>query len=374
MDNLTHSLVGLTLAKAGLERLSPGATALCVLAANAPDVDVAVLVFRDRWGYLQHHRGITHSIVGVCLLAIALPIAFYLIDRLIAHFRARPPKVKLPGLFVASAIATATHPFLDWTNNYGIRFLLPWNPKWFYGDFAFVIDPYFWMVLGGAAFLLTARTRLRVFLWIVLALLPTYLVLLGSAGNNRLTNNGLRIFWIVALVFIIAAYHLEFAKRFGAKVAISALAVISVYCCALAVTHAVALQRAKTQLASIEGEQVLRVAAMPTVGDPTAWLCLVETDRATYKFNLSLIDLKEATHFERFEKPTGKAAAVIDVAERDRRAQIFMGFARFPGFRVIDESCATQTLVQFADLRYTEPGSGRGTFSLELPVDCAPLN
>ena len=117
----------------------------------------------------------------------------------------------------------------------------------------------------------------------------------------------------------------------------------------------------------------MRVAAMPTVGDPTAWLCLVETDRATYKFNLSLIDLKEATHFERFEKPTGKAAAVIDVAERDRRAQIFMGFARFPGFRVIDESCATQTLVQFADLRYTEPGSGRGTFSLELPVDCAPL-
>ncbi len=377
MDNLTHSLVGLSLAKAGLERLSPGATTLCVLAANAPDVDVAVLVFRGRWDYLQHHRGITHSIVGVCLLTIALPIAFYLIDRLIAHFKTRPPKVKLPGLLVASAIATVTHPFLDWTNNYGMRFLLPWNPKWFYGDFAFVIDPYFWMVLGGAAFLLTARTRPRLFSWIVFALLPTYLVLFGSAGNNRLTNNGLRIFWIVALVFFIAAYHLEFAKRFGAKVAMGALAVISVYCCALAVTHAVALQRAKTQAADISasrGEQVLRVVAMPTLANPTAWLCLLETDRATYKFNLSLIDFKEAANFERFEKPTAKAAVLIDEAERDRRAQIFMGFARFPGFRVIDESCAIQTLVQFADLRYTEPGNGRGTFSLELPVDCAPLN
>src|ERR1044072_2396074 len=98
MDNLTHSLVGLTLAKAGLEKLSPGATTLCILAANAPDVDVAVLVFSDRWNYLQHHRGITHSIVGVCFLILALPIAFYLVDKLIARFKDRPSRVKLPGL------------------------------------------------------------------------------------------------------------------------------------------------------------------------------------------------------------------------------------------------------------------------------------
>ncbi len=378
MDNLTHSLVGLTLAKAGLERLSPGATTLCVLAANAPDVDVAVLVFRDRWDYLHHHRGITHSIVGVCLLAIALPIAFYLVDKLIANFKSRPPRVKLPGLLLASAIATVTHPFLDWTNNYGIRFLLPWNPKWFYGDFAFVVDPYFWMVLGAAAFLLTARTRPRIFVWAVLALLPTSLIIIGSAGNNRLANaNVLRIFWLVTIIFVVAAYHLEFGTRFGPKLAVGALVVISVYCCALALTHGVALQRAKNQAANILGvreEQVIRVAAMPTVANPTAWLCVVETDRATYKFDLSLIGEPGPMNVERFEKPTGRAAAVIDEAERDRRAQIFMSFARVPGFRVVDESCATQTLVQFADLRYTEPGSGRGTFSLELPVDCAPLN
>ena len=44
MDNLTHSLVGLTAAKAGLEKLSPGATLLCLIAANAPDGDIFVLV------------------------------------------------------------------------------------------------------------------------------------------------------------------------------------------------------------------------------------------------------------------------------------------------------------------------------------------
>lgn len=40
MDVLTHSLLGLTSAKAGLERLSPHATIVCLLAANSPDSDV----------------------------------------------------------------------------------------------------------------------------------------------------------------------------------------------------------------------------------------------------------------------------------------------------------------------------------------------
>src|SRR6185436_4948513 len=134
MDNLTHSLVGLTAAKAGLERLSPGATFLCVIAANSPDVDVAILLFGDRWTYLQHHRGITHAIVGVVALAVLLPLIFHGVDRLWSAYRKQPVTTKLRGLMIASLIVTATHPILDWTNNYGIRFLLPWNPQWFYLD------------------------------------------------------------------------------------------------------------------------------------------------------------------------------------------------------------------------------------------------
>lgn len=149
MDNLTHSLVGLTAAKAGLERLSPGATILCVLAANAPDSDVAVILFGDRWDLLQHHRGITHSFIGTAFLALLLPLIFYGIDRLWARLRQLSPKTNLRGLLIASFIASATHPLLDWTNNYGIRLLLPWNPRWFYGDLVFIVDPFLWLILGG---------------------------------------------------------------------------------------------------------------------------------------------------------------------------------------------------------------------------------
>jgi inner membrane protein len=188
MDNLTHSLIGLAAAKAGLEKLSPGTTTLCVLAANAPDADIAVLIFRGRWVFLQQHRGISHSIVGALAFAVALPLVFYLGDRLIARFRQRKPKLKLWGLLLASLLVTATHPIMDWTNNYGMRFLLPWNPRWFYGDFVFIIDPFIWMVLGGAAFLLTSKTRKHVITWILIALVPNYIVLIGASSPGILTN------------------------------------------------------------------------------------------------------------------------------------------------------------------------------------------
>src|SRR5215204_1250461 len=177
MDNLTHSLVGLTAAKAGLEKLSPGATTLCVIAANAPDADIIVLAFGDRWAFLHHHRGITHAIAGVVCLAIVLPLIFYGVDLLLARLRKQTPATNLKGLLVASFIASATHPLLDCTNNYGIRFLLPWSQKWSYGDLVFIVDPYLWLILGGASFLLTARRRFLKFIWGAVAAILTFLVI-----------------------------------------------------------------------------------------------------------------------------------------------------------------------------------------------------
>ena len=92
MDPFTHTLVGLTAAKAGLERLSPLATTVCVLAANSPDSDVVVGLTTDRWNYLHHHRGITHSIVGVIALAFLVPTLVWLGERGWAKLRRRRAK------------------------------------------------------------------------------------------------------------------------------------------------------------------------------------------------------------------------------------------------------------------------------------------
>src|SRR5438105_14027025 len=104
MDGLTHSLVGLTSAKAGLERLSPYATLTCVLAADAPDIDVVSFFFGGRWTLLQHHRGITHSIVGTLALGILIPTILFGIEWAIARWRKRQRRIQYRGLLLASLI------------------------------------------------------------------------------------------------------------------------------------------------------------------------------------------------------------------------------------------------------------------------------
>src|SRR5215510_208625 len=101
MDPFTHTLVGLTATKAGLERLSPLATTVCVLAANSPDSDVVVGLTTDRWNDLHHHRGITHSIVGVFALAVIVPTFVWLVDRGWAKLRHRRAASRYRGLLLA---------------------------------------------------------------------------------------------------------------------------------------------------------------------------------------------------------------------------------------------------------------------------------
>src|SRR6266540_2463139 len=293
MDNLTHSLIGLAAAKAGLERLSPGATTLCVLAANSPDADIVALIFGGRWVFLQHHRGISHSIAGALALALALPPIFCLGGLLLAGWRKRRQIV-------------------------------------------------------------------------------------GPAGPGLMTNEILlRLLWIVALILLVSLYRRDIGGRAGAKIAIAALATVTIYCSGLAVTHVVALRRAKLQavtIASQNTERVIKIAAMPTVANPTEWTCVMETDRATYRFNLSLLQTAPGDlNVVRYEKPQGLVAEAVAEAAHDNRSQVFLGFARFPVVQVVGEDCLTQTLVHFADLRYTEPGRSRGTFSLDVPVECPTL-
>lgn len=370
MDNLTHTLVGVTAAKAGLEKVSPGASLLCVLAANAPDADVIVLAFGDRWAFLQHHRGITHAIVGVVSIAFLLPLIFYGVDRLWSRFRNKAPTAKLKGLLLASFIASATHPLLDWTNNYGIRFFLPWNQKWSYGDLVFIVDPYLWLILGGAAFLLTASKRVSKIVWAVVAAVLTFLIIASPRSSDLPNQRMIALLWIVAVIVLIVLAVKNARERWGRRIAFVAIALVFGYWMLLGFAHSRALTRgheAAERIAGANGETVARLAAMPRLADPTHWDCVFETDRAMYRFEVSLMDTSNSSTPVRYVKPAPELLATV---LQQRPARIFLNFARFPVMQLTDPSCTTSTLVQLADLRYTEPGRTRGSFAFELPIDC----
>lgn len=377
MDNLTHSLVGLAAAKAGLERWSPAATTLCVLAANAPDADILSLL-GGRWAYLHHHRGITHSIVGTLTLALLLPLLFYLGDLVVARLRHGPRRVRLRGLLFASLIVSATHPLMDWTNNYGLRPLLPWSERWFYGDLVFIVDPWLWLGLGGAAFLLTTERRWQLIAWVMLALLLTVLLFSAASSRAGLANPwALRLLWVTGLAALALTHYTHIARRVGSSLAMVALALVVAYWGGLSLAHQLAQSRAlaaANSLGTQNGETLKSVAAMPTLANPARWQCVAETDRAIYRFELSLLEEGGAGGVKhvRYEKPQGCAVEAVERASQDERARIFLGFARYPLARVQGD-CLSESLVQFADLRYTEPGArGSGNFALEIPLAQSP--
>ena len=389
MDPFTHTLTGLTAARAGLDRLSPLATTVCVLAANSPDSDIIVGLTTDRWNYLHHHRGITHSIVGVIVLAFMVPTLVWLIERGWAKLRHRRARSRYRGLLLASAIATATHPLMDWTNNYGLRPLLPWSGKWFYGDLVFIVDPFILLLLGGATFLATSDRWAKIVLW---ALLGAAFVMLsfivGGIRDPSLQGAAVaRIVLLAGIVVFATVRVLGIALGREKNIAITALALLICYWGVLALAHRSALGAAApiaNRAASQFNERVSRVVAMPTLANPMRWFCIAETDRAIYRFtirlghgapanSLEVVDgyqTDASDEIERYEKPVDQAAALAAIAAKDRRARILLDFARFPIARVPEQDCVSQTIVQFSDLRYTKPGAGRGTFSLNVPVEC----
>ena len=69
MENLAHTLLGLSFAKAGLERVTPLATTALVISSNLPDIDVLSRIEGGTVSYLEYHRGFTHGFVGLLLVA-----------------------------------------------------------------------------------------------------------------------------------------------------------------------------------------------------------------------------------------------------------------------------------------------------------------
>jgi inner membrane protein len=140
MDNVCHTLVGAAMAEAGLKKHTPYASAVLMIAANIPDVDV--LVFATDAPSIEFRRGWTHGVVGQALLPIALTLA------VMAWVKWRGREVRAGWVLALSYLALYSHLFLDFLNTYGVRLLAPLEWRWFYGDAVFIIDPWLWLVLG----------------------------------------------------------------------------------------------------------------------------------------------------------------------------------------------------------------------------------
>jgi len=180
-----------------------------------------------------------------------------------------------------------------------------------------------------------------------------------------------RLIWLAGLAAVVYAHRARVGERRGAAVARAALAAVVVYWGALAGLHARAsthAERFARESAAPGGETVQEVAAMPAPMNPLAWVCVAETERATYRYEVRLAG-GGARLLSRFERPLGADAQLVEHAAENARAVVLLDFARFPVAQV-RPGPAGLSLVRITDVRFGEPaeGEGGGGFSVEIPV------
>jgi len=298
LDNLTHSLVGLFLARSGLKRFTPRGTAIMVLAANAPDFDV-ICWFGGPVSYIRWHRNITHSLIALPFMAL-LAVA---VVRLLGRKQIR----WLPAVLIAM-VAVASHLILDLTNVYGVRLLLPFSGHWFHWDLTPIIDLAIWaiLLLGIAA---TGLGRM-----------------VGSEIGERQKGSGAG--WAVAALLLLGAWD------YGRSVLHE---------------HAVALMDSRIY----QGVTALRTGAFPQA-NPLLWTGVAELSNAYVEVP---IDLRASFHpdaGETFYK--AEQTVALTAAMETTPFQRFLEFVQYPIWvtgPAPDPQHATR--VRLLDLRFGTP-------------------
>jgi inner membrane protein len=356
MDPIAHTLVGAALAKSGLERRSGFAFAALVIGANLPDIDgVTYLVGADLGLYFR--RGWTHGLLAIALWPLVSAGALTLLDRVLRRGRAR-----FKTLCGLSLLAVATHPALDWLNTYGMRWLMPLDGRWFYGDAAFIIDPWIWLGLGAPLFLSTSHSRLRLLAWIAGASAPIYAVLgtvPGLLGAKILFAAGIAAFAAARVV------GLPRSELGGRRLHQGGLALVSAYILMLVALSAYAHRWTFERLAA-EGHQVEKLMVGPTPISPFTREVVFSTP-STYRYGELAIgpSMKLTLSAESIARTDG--SPFMARALRDPRVEGFAIWARFPWAEVLEEPEGIRVILR--DARYTtfSRRTGFGTAVVLLP-------
>jgi inner membrane protein len=350
MDPIAHTFAGMALAAAGLRRATPLATAALLVGVNAPDVDVFSGLF-GAFAPMAFRRGWTHGVLALALWPFVLAGVLLAWDRYVRRRRnPAAPAARAGPLLAVAALGVVTHPALDWLNNYGLRWLMPFDGRWFYGDAVFIIDPWLWLLLGGAALLTYSGSRLARMRWTVFFALASVLILANTAMVPLMSVVG----WVVGVAAVLAARWWLRAARPASleRAAQVGLALAGAYVVTLAGASAAARSevRAAALARGIEAEEV---SLAPSPANPFGGEIVIMTrdDYYTGSFDW-LATPRVALDATRVARPRG---ALFDAAAGARDARHYLTWSRFPAIEV-DASADGGTLVHFFDMRYRSMG------------------
>ena len=328
MEPVTHFLFGATMGRAGLNRKTALATATLTLAAEAPDLDALSRFGGSAFG-LNHHRGFTHSFLGVPLVAAAVVGFIYLLWRLRGRKTRNPNLPPRWGLLFAFAcLAGLSHILLDFTNNYGVRTLWPFSERWVSWDTVFIVDP------------------------ILLAVLTLGLILPGlfslineeiGAGNKDAKPSG-RLAATVALLAVVAYWGV---RDYEHRRALAAL-----------------------QARNYQGVEAVRVSAYPYWANPFRWHGVVETPAFFASMDVDSLTPEVDPEAQMQIRYKPEETPVTLAAKKSYLGRVYLSWAQYPiteteelgnGAVIVTPNDSIGNgraayVVHFRDLRYDYPG------------------
>lgn len=294
------------------------------LAAEAPDIDI-LGNFKDPVFGFGHHRGFTHSFLGLVLVQALVVGLMYVI------WRMRGRKVKDPNLpprwgllFLLANLAGLTHILLDFTNNYGVRPFWPFWEKWYSWDIVFIVEPVLWLFLVGGL------------------MVPGLFSLINDEIGVRRKGPPGRLAATVALLGMVAVWGV---RDYEHRRAVNAL---------------------DSRL--YEGADPVRVSAYPYWLNPFRWYGVVETRDffARMTVDSSVPDADPEGRMQIRHKP--EETPVTLAAKWSEMGRVYLDWAKYPV--VETESIESGYIVRFQDLRYDYPGrAGPAVLSATVELD-----
>jgi len=306
--------------RAGLNRKTALATATLTLGAEAADLDVFSRFGGSAFG-LNHHRGFTHSFLGVPLVAAAVVGFVYLLWRLRGR-RIRNPNLppRWGLLFAYACLAGLSHILLDFTNNYGVRPFWPFSERWYSWDIVFIVEPVFLVVL-----------TLGLILPALFSLINEEI---GVRDKNAAPKG--RLAAALALLAVFACWGL---RDYEHRRAVAAL-----------------------QSRSYQGADAIRVSAYPYWVNPFRWYGVVEAPAffATMDVDSVTPEVDPQAQIQIHYKP--EETPVTLAAKKTYLGRVYLSWAQYPLTETEQlqndpgASARAAYVVRFRDLRYDYPG------------------
>ena len=326
LEPVTHLLTGAVLARAGLNRKSAWATTVVVLAAEAPDIDILWYV-DGPVNVFQHHRGITHTLVGVPFVAAAVVGLVWLLHRWRTRRGWRP---KLPvhwgRLFAFGCIGGLSHILLDFTNAYGVRPFEPFSYRWYAWDIVSIFEPLLWIILGGGL------------------VVPLLFSLINEEIGARSKGPRGRAGAIVALLLVCGVWWFRDLQHRRALAALDAQMYL--------------------------GVEPVRVSAYPYETDPFLWYGVVETDGffAAMHVDSRTQEVDRERRMRVYYKPA--ETPVTLAAKGSKMGRAYLDWAAYPYIEVEHlQPPQSGYNIHLFDLRYAYPERPGGVLGSRIVLD-----